>query len=191
MLKMATAVFATLLLSLCAFFSYPISAAEKNEKRYRVELVVFKTRGNTSDEAIELGRPSLKEALPFAPLPKEKLVLNDAKQKLARRYPSILHTAWLQTIGTKENPTVVHVIGGRELANGVREIEGLVQIHPGKQILVETDLAIFNTDGDSSTPTQVGRLQTTNPVSMDEINYINHSGYSMILMVTPEVTRRI
>ena len=183
--------FIVLLIGVCTLFSFPAFSETKSEKRYRVELIIFRTTSNPGTDETEYGKPNLKDALPYAPIESNKLVLTDAKRKLAKRHPTLIHTAWLQTAGTKDSPTKVHLQGGAELSNGTHEVDGIVEIYPGKQFLITTDLAIYHPDKEQSSPAQIARFQTTNPVIFDEINYIQQSPYGMILMVTPEVTRRI
>lgn len=186
MLKMAFPRACILLLAMGALFSCGLNAAEEKEKRYRVEMVVFQNKMMTNENASELGQPELTGAIPFEPLPLNKLVLTTAKQKFSRGRSPVLHEGWLQTAGKKEAPTKTHVMGGKELGNGTREVQGCVQIIPGKQLFIATDLALFNTDAE-----QIDRIQSTIPVVFDEINYVNQGKHSMIIMVTPDITRRI
>lgn len=167
-------------------------AYPSEERRYRVELVIFENPFSKNvHNAEEEGRPDLTEALPFVPLDENKLVLKDIKKRLAKRYPTILHTAWIQTPGSRDNPTKVLLSGGKALSNNQQEVEGILQLYPGKQLLVNTDLALFKEPRDEHELIQSARWQTTTPIIIDEINYIQHRQYGMIIMITPEVTRRV
>lgn len=169
---------------LCLLLSFTVLAEEK-EKRYRVEIVLFQKSKTTPEAFLERGEPELGDSLPFVSLPPNKLALLNAKKQFsARSYTPILHEAWIQTLGTKDAPTKVRLIGGKKLENGQDEVKGTLQLFPGRQLFLGADLAISHENGST-------RFETIAPITQDELNYISYANYAMIVLIGPAVTPRI
>lgn len=177
--------------TLCLLILILCHSAFAQTKRCRVELILFQQVSRPSLDLLEWGTPDLTNALPFVALPPEKLVLVPAKQKFSRRYAPILHQAWIQTLGSTDTPTKTHLFGGKKLANDTYEVNGTIQIYPGRQMFIMSDLALYQTDRLQQIPVQVARFQSTFPIVYDELNYVEQSHYAMLIFISPEVKQRV
>lgn len=179
-MKMLKSILSMLLLS----FLLP-NAFAKDEKWYRVEMIVFEMGDkNAASETSDPGMPSFTNAVSlttepnaeFSLLTDKQLSLNNAKQRIQKRYPLVLHKGWRQVITDKDHSQKVRLTGGKN-----DEVDGTVRLSLGRNLNVDADL-LFKKIGSAN----VYRLKESSRLHPDEIAYIDHPNYGVIVMVTPE-----
>lgn len=162
-----------------------------DEKWYRVEVLVFETNDKEalSQPFPQASKPTFTNVIDFAQMPNEKFklltdgkfTLAQAKAKIQKRYRLIAHKGWLQTLETKNEALGVLLHQG--------DLEGIVRLSGGKYLHIDTDLLLSKAvSSDPSLPAtlQSFRLKDSSRVRINELHYIDHPLYGMIVTVTPE-----
>lgn len=166
-------------------------AIAKEDKWYRVEMIIFEMQDKNGLTAQNnLGTPSFANAISlntepnadFSLLTDKQLSLHDAKQRIQKRYPLIMHKGWRQLITDKEHAQKVHVTSN--INNN--EVDGIVRLSMGRNLNVDTDLLFRKTGSDNTF-----RLKETSRLRADEITYIDHPNYGVLVMVSPEKTATV
>ncbi|MBS0287870.1 MAG: hypothetical protein JSR17_11275 [Proteobacteria bacterium] len=166
------------------------NAYAKDQKWYRVEMIVFEMDDKSGDDVSTLSKPSVANAVSlgtssdsdYAELTDKQLSLQTAKTRLQKRYPILMHKGWRQNISDKEHSQKVHIQGGKTI-DGEREVDGTVRLSLGRNLNVEADLVLKKVNGQSF------RLKESSRLRVDEITYIDHPKYGVLVMVTPEKTQ--
>ena len=170
-------------LLMLALLTFTSNIYAKEDKWYRVEMIVFEMPGASGDAA-DAGMPAVANAASLSDDPKAEFVLlndkqlslNNAKARIQKRYPVLLHKGWRQVINDKEHSQKVHLIGGRN----DNEVDGTVRLSMGRNLNVEADLLMKKI---GQTPR---RLKESSRLRIDEITYIDHPNFGVLVMVTPE-----
>jgi hypothetical protein len=170
-------------------------AYAKVDRWYKVEVLVFemKDKNTPADEwSTDPGKPNLVDAVTlssdpnaeFGVLADNNMMLLDAKKRIQKSYHLVLHKGWRQQITDKDHAQKVHLVGGKDLLAGEFEVDGTVRLSAGRNLNVDADL-LFRKPVDQ-TKFQAFRLKESSRLRVDEISYIDHPHYGMIIMVTPE-----
>ncbi len=171
------------------------TAFAKENKWYRVEMLIFEMKDKQPlIENAEQGKPSFTNAInlnsdpstEFSLLLDNQLALQDAKRRIQKNYHLVLHKGWRQMITDKEHAQKVHLIGGKQLsaALGEFEVDGTVRLSSGRNLNIDADL-LFRQPS-SHEQSQAFRLKESSRLRINEISYIDHPMYGVIVMVTPE-----
>lgn len=206
----------------------------KDEKWYRVEILIFETKDKQAlaeEWPLNPGHPSFSNAVnltsdptsEFGQLLEEHYALKDAKQKIQKNYHLVLHKAWRQTINDKEHAQNIHLVGGKDFGSNNAanqfEVDGILRLTSGRYLHVDADLLlrkpmkviptiaapdqeiissttakfaeVSNRNQWQSEPDvrlQSFRLKESSRMRLDEIQYIDHPMYGVIIMITPEKT---
>lgn len=144
-----------------------------------------------------------------------QLVLTDVKKRIQKNYRLVLHKGWRQPISDKEHAQSVHLLGGKYFghdeaqADNYHELDGIVRFTAGHYLHVDADLLFKKPmkilSGEAATTARFAelsdktnwqnqpdvklqsfRLKEISRLKMDEIQYIDHPMYGVIVMVTPE-----
>lgn len=234
--------FTLLLLPLTSSICYA-----KTDRAYRVEVLIFETQDKNAlaeEWPLDPGKPAIASALnlasepgaEYSQLPDNQLMLHDAKRKIQKRYPLVLHKGWRQVITDKDHAQRVHLVGGKvfnrtsvsggadsqsnvsgqmSVGSPQYEVDGTIRFIASKYLHVETDLLFrkpmkmvtaeagigaelnsgssarfaevaSNLQQQDNVRLQAFRLKETNRIKMDEIQYIDHPFYGVMVMVSPE-----
>jgi hypothetical protein len=152
----------------------------------------------------------------FGKIPEQKLTLNDVKQKIQKNYHLVLHQGWRQTIADKATAPKVHVVGGKQYNTDAgatqNEVDGVIRLTSGTYLHVDADLLMHKPmkilsetpangtgiakfaevanrshwQSDPNARLQSFRLKGSNRIRANEIHYLDHPMYGVIIMVTPE-----
>lgn len=183
-----------LLLSIALLIIVSASHA-KAEKWYRVEMLIFEMKDYQPHiEETDIGKPALGNAVSlntdpnseFSVLSDNQLALLDAKKRIQKNYHLVLHKGWRQMITDKEHAQKVHLIGGKSLGGAIAgdfEVDGTVRLSLGRNLNVDADLLFRKPTSDKI---QAFRLKESSRLRVNEISYIDHPNYGVIIMVTPE-----
>jgi hypothetical protein len=162
----------------------------KSEKWYHVEVIVFETKKDkqtVENLPIDPGKPSLSDVInlstdlnsPVSLLPENKLALYSAKQKIKKNYHLVMHKGWRQQIADS-HVQKIHLTGGKQLgADNQYEVDGTVLLSLNRYLQAQSDLLLRKSN-------QTIRLKDSSRLRLDEIHYIDHPLYGVIIMVTPE-----
>ncbi|MBS0289454.1 MAG: hypothetical protein JSS07_05410 [Proteobacteria bacterium] len=173
-------------------------ALAQTQKHYHVEILIFESKEKEDLQAwpIDPGKPSLNNTISlvqdpeadFGQLSDNSLVLNNAKKRIQKNYHLVLHKGWRQTITDKEHAPKIHLFGGKALSDnngaaGMHEVDGIVRLSLGRNIYIDTDLLLSKS---TLNKMQSFRLIESSKIKPDEITYIDHPLYGIIVMVIPE-----
>ena len=177
---------------ICFLFGLILSTSLfAEEKWYRVEVLVFE---NNDKEALSQAfasqsKPNFTNAINLSQMPNEKFrplsdnqfTLAEAKSKIQKRYRLITHKGWSQTLESKNEAIAVHLNHG--------DLDGIVRLSGGKYLHIDTDMLLhkqLRTDGGLQEGLQAFRMKDSSRIRANEIHYIDHPLYGMIITVTPE-----
>ena len=162
---------------------------------YRVEMLVFETKDKhvlAQEWSPVIGKPSLSDAVPiqadpqaaFGRIPEKNLTLNEIKQKLKKNYTLVSHQGWRQIITDKTHAQKVRVTGGQTGHN----VEGMIKLSGENDLHLDTDLLFQKTMKKQKNQSQIQtlRLQDSTRIRANEIQYLDHPVYGVIVMVIPE-----
>jgi hypothetical protein len=188
-----------LLLSIALLIIVSASHA-KADKWYRVEMLIFEMKGYQPHiEESDIGKPAMGNAVSlntdpsseFSVLSDNQLAFLDAKKRIQKNYHLVLHKGWRQMITDKEHAQKVHLIGGKSLGGAIAgdfEVDGTVRLSLGRNLNVDADLLFRKPTSDKI---QAFRLKESSRLRVNEISYIDHPNYGVIIMVTPEKTAEV
>lgn len=161
------------------------------EKWYQVEVIVFE---NNDKEALNQafashGQPAFTNAInlsqmpneKFKPLPDSQFTLAEAKAKIQKRYRLITHKGWIQTLAPKNEAIAVHLSQG--------DLEGIVRLSGGKYLHIDTDMVLqkhLPNDGGLQDGLKTFRMKDSSRIRFNELHYVDHPLYGMIVTVTPQ-----
>lgn len=166
-----------------------------------VEVIVFETKTqdhNTSQETwpnhATAKKPAFNQALSlqasptaqFGPLSEKQFVLTNAKKRLQQRYRVVLHQGWRQPLADKMHTPGVRLIGGKPTSNEAsgHEVEGVIKVIGGNLLSLDADLFFQKAH-------QGFHLKEKARLKINEIHYVDHPLYGMIVMVTREKQAKI
>lgn len=173
-----------LMLTLALLLGLTHIALAKENRMYRIEMIIFEMQDkNSITGSYDPGAPNTANsvtlsndpAAEFILLTDKQLSLNSAKQRIASRYPIILHKGWRQTISDKEHSQKVHIEG----AKNEHQVDGTVRVSMGRSLNLDADLILRKSGA-------AHRLKETSRLRIDEITYIDHPNYGLLVMVVPE-----
>jgi hypothetical protein len=147
----------------------------------------------------------------FDQLPNNQLTLGNAKKRLQQNYRLIMHKGWRQKLADRENAPKIHLHGGQIYNTDDEEVDGIIKLSAGRYIHVDADLLFHkpmrivsgtedpnstarfaevanrqNWQNDPSARLQAFRLKETSRLKADEVHYIDHPLYGIIIVVSPE-----
>lgn len=171
------------------------SAFAKENRWYRVEMLIFEMKDKQPlIENADQGKPSFSNAInlnsdpqaEFSLLLDNQLALQDAKKRIQKNYHLVLHKGWRQMITDKEHAQKVHLVGGKQLsaALGEFEVDGTVRLSSGRNLNIDADLLFRQSAANEQF--HAFRLKESSRLRVNEISYIDHPMYGVIVMVTPE-----
>lgn len=187
------------------------SAAAANDL-YKVELIVFENLDPAAqqaehwpahpgmpalDNALELAtQPAASEKSPWRVLKPAELAMGGVYQRLrgSPRYRPILHTGWVQALDNTDRKVGVHVYSGMQNeaasagAGSARKIDGTVAVRRGRFLHADVDLIYIRTTSGAeanSGATPPVRLVTTRRLRNNEVHYLDHPLFGVIITVSP------
>lgn len=191
---------------LFAFYSPLLIATE-----YQVEVLIFETKDkNALNEEWPLspGEPSLTHTIDLdspsaniAKIPEKDLTLQDAKRRLQKNYRIIAHQGWMQPIVDKKRAQKIHLFGGKiynhsSFGEDEHEMDGFIRLSNNRHFYVETDLifkkpTLLNSDEQPYSHLQAFRLKQTLPIKLNQVHYIDHPLYGIIIVVRSSSTKAL
>jgi hypothetical protein len=144
---------------------------------YRVELVVFEQSGAAGNEVLTVDETTLpvRETLGTLPASADdpaSLQLGPIAYTLDRRgYPVLLHTAWVEKVGGRQNENWYRVATGR--------LEGVIRVRRGRFLHFDSDLLLRTGQGQPIHAASSRRMRST------EVHYIDHPRLGIIVRIDP------
>jgi hypothetical protein len=144
---------------------------------YRVELVVFEQSGASGSEVLRVDESTLPARetvgdLPLRAADPSSLQLGPIAYTLDRRgYPVLLHTAWVEKVGGRQNDNWYRVATGR--------LEGVVRVRRGRFLHFDTDLLLRTGESRPIHAASSRRMRST------ELHYIDHPRLGIIVRIDP------
>lgn len=176
---------------------------------YKIELIVFENLDPAAQQAehwpAHPGMPALDNALelaaqpaasesPWRVLKPAELAMGGVYQRLrgSPRYRPILHTGWVQALDNTDRKVGVHVYSGMQAASAgagaARKIDGTVAVRRGRFLHADVDLIYIRTTPGaeaSSGAIPPVRLVTTRRLRNNEVHYLDHPLFGVIITVSP------
>ncbi|MFI4938516.1 MAG: CsiV family protein [Candidatus Berkiellales bacterium] len=186
----------TSLFTLLMLLLYSIPSYAKEPKWVHVELLIFENKDKAAFQNYSsiAGVPVLTGAINLNPdpqenygqLPPHKLTLNKVKQTMEKeKYPLLLHTGWRQMLTDKNNADRVHLVGER-IAQNNHQVDGIIKLALGKHLLMDADLLFHKMNENGELSVNTYRLKESSRLKYNEINYIDHPLFGVIMMITAE-----
>lgn len=151
---------------------------------YQIELIIF-SQAMPNTEAFEqtasqINWPSVLTELSAYKKP-DNTTLTDRYAALLKdpAYQPILHVAWVQLVGGRELSAPVHIQSADSKLNGYLQM----QQNQGLQMTVDLELA--SNAGDDFSKTVVYRLNEKRPIKLNEVYYLDHPKFGVIVKVSP------
>jgi hypothetical protein len=184
----------------------PAAEAGDPAPEYQVELLLFlrdaqpggeywQTDGSAPDPALAIatvqgGPPPVAaiDSLPLAPagpaaqllltsLPVSEYQLGNHAEALRRKgLTPLLHTAWQQRVGNRDNKDWLWLRAG--------PVYGLVRISLGRFLHIDTDLALQTGQGDNTT---LIHSVDHRRMRSNELHYLDHPAFGMLVLIRPYV----
>ncbi|GGO80550.1 hypothetical protein GCM10011348_17470 [Marinobacterium nitratireducens] len=174
------------------FLSLP---ADAEEPWYKIEILVFahsspaideQTWGNAQiprrADALELGNNGNGA---YQRLPANNLVLTAEKNRLSEQadYRTLFHGAWYQPVSTSDGAKPVRIRGGKLMPNNAYELDGYVTLDLDEFLSIRPDLYYsFDAPNDAGR-TLTANLKASRQVEIDEIHYIDHPLFGMLVVI--------
>ena len=173
------------------------------EKNYKVEVLVIShpnsVTGLGENWSHDTGTPdtqhahSLKQAgsgnQDYTTLKKSELTLGDAALRITQKTGAkiVLHTGWRQSIEDNQT-TPVHIFGGRQLgdSHSLYELDGTISLQLSRYLHVGTDLLLQRPQSSGLKPF---RIEEKHKIKKDEVLYIDHPFYGVLIKVTDDKTK--
>jgi len=146
-------------------------------KSYKIELLVF-AQDKPSSEVFDQYDSQIQwptRLVDISKFPQAPLSLTGIRAKLQRTvgYHPLLHTAWIQAIGSNRISTAVH------FTNNSGTVNGFFRIQRGHYLHLITDLE-YTPDG-----SLIYRLNEKRRFKLKEIHYLDHPRFGVIVRVYP------
>lgn len=178
-----------LLLTLLMILPTPALAASQ----YQVELLLFLRNSHPGGEYWQANAVAPNPALAVAtvqggpppsgggtpalvtPVSGSAYKLNNHAEALRRKgLTPLLHTAWRQRVGGRNNKDWLWLDAG--------QVRGLIRISLGRYLHVDTDLALRTGQGDSGAMIHsVGQRR----MRSGEVHYLDHPAFGILMIITP------
>jgi len=184
--------FHALLLMLLTYVAMPAQAAEGD---YTIEVLIFAQNSygdgalpyDAMDPAQEppaiadaryLGRYDGAPFSQFEALPRERHLLgNDATRLKREGFRILWHGGWYQNVGTGRNPSVrIDSADGR--------VEGVIKVDRSRYLHFKPDL-LLSRDAAAEALPQRYRLQQSRRMRSEQLHYLDHPHFGMLVMINP------
>jgi hypothetical protein len=196
-----------LVIPLILLFTAPLAQSADTDW-YAIEVVVFENTGPDTSDGELWTSGTLDADVADAVLPESRLVEDSPMNALADRlgadpgYKLLYHDRWVQDAAARSATTPVRitnapVTGSPYPTAPAEQLDGFVRLHRARFLQIETDLAFrpaaaatalpfsqpdVTAGGMVAQPTYI--LREKRRVKYDEIHYIDHPKFGMLVMVS-------
>lgn len=151
---------------------------------YQIELIIF-SQAMPNTEVFEqtdsqINWPSVLTELSAYKKP-DHTALTDRYAALLKdpAYQPILHVTWVQLVGNGELSVPVHIQG----ADG--KLNGYLRMQQDQGLQMTVDLELTSNSGDGFSKTVIYRLNEKRPIKLNEVYYLDHPKFGVIVKVSP------
>lgn len=180
----------------------PLASFAQNPSAYQIEVIVYShiTEAGLKSESWPLLPPAIispntVELSEDQILPESSWRLRNAHLKLENNhYPVLLHIAWLETANELRKKKIIHLVGGTTYQEE-RQMDGTLAISLDRYFNLHFNLRFLmpwnSVKDNNQNPYFSFKIDESLRMRSNELNYIDHPLYGILIQITPMGTERI